>query len=39
MHKAKLLALALDGGHQRLAPASESNDGGIDHIANVQQSR
>ncbi len=39
MNEAEPLALALHGGHQRLAPAPKANNGGIDHIANVQQSR
>ena len=37
--EAQLLALALDGRHQRLSPASEPDDGGVDHVANVRQSR
>ena len=39
VNEAQPLALALHGGHQRLAPAPKPNNGSIDHIANVQQSR
>ena len=34
VHEAQLLALALDGRHQRLAPAPKPNDGSIDHRMN-----
>ena len=32
MHEAELAALALHGRDQRLAPAPEPDDGGIDHM-------
>jgi hypothetical protein len=39
VYEAQPCALALHGIDQRLAPTPEADDGSIDHVANVRQSR